>query len=126
MQINILGTEYEIIKGSVLNCPSLKELDGFTDYTVKQIVVLDFGTVEKDDRSVKDFESLQKQVLRHEIIHAFLFESGLNVNSNDVAQWATNEEWWIGSLFNGRSSARHSKRPDVNSYDNCSNRKEQN
>ena len=30
MQINILGTEYEIIKGSVLNCPSLKELDGFT------------------------------------------------------------------------------------------------
>lgn len=114
MQINILGTEYEIIKGSVLNCPSLKELDGFTDYTVKQIVILDFGTVEKDDRSVKDFESLQKQVLRHEIIHAFLFESGLNVNSNDVSQWATNEEWWIGLLFNGRNSARRSKRPDVN------------
>jgi hypothetical protein len=92
MKVNILGTEYEIIKGSVLNCPSLKELDGFTDYTVKQIVVLDFGAVEKDDRSVKDFEFLQKQVLRHEIIHAFLLESGLNVNSNDVKQWATNEE----------------------------------
>ena len=56
MQVNILGTEYEIIKGSVLNCPSLKELDGFTDYTVKQIVVLDFGTVEKDNRSLKNFE----------------------------------------------------------------------
>lgn len=92
MQINILGTEYEIIKGSVLNCPSLKELDGFTDCTVKQIVVLDFGTVEKDNRSLKDFEFLQKEVLRHEIIHAFLFESGLNVNSNDVKQWARNEE----------------------------------
>lgn len=58
MQINILGTEYEIIKGSVLNCPSLKELDGFTDCTVKQIVVLDFGTVEKGNRSFKDFEFL--------------------------------------------------------------------
>lgn len=92
MQINILGTEYEIIKGSVLNCPSLKELDGFTDYTVKQIVVLNFGTVEKDNRSFEDFEFLQKKALRHEIIHAFLFESGLNVNSNDVSQWATNEE----------------------------------
>lgn len=98
MQINILGTEYEIIKGSVLNCPSLKELYGFTDYTVKQIVVLDFRTVEKDNRSFEDFETLQKQVLRHEIIHAFLFESGLNVNSNDVEQWATNEEmvdWFV-------------------------------
>lgn len=114
MQVNILGTEYEIIKGSVLNCPSLKELDGFTDYTVKQIVVLDFGTVEKDNRSLKNFEFLQKKALRHEIIHAFLFESGLNVNSNDVEQWARNEEWWIGLLFNGRNSARRSKRPDVN------------
>lgn len=92
MQINILGTEYEIIKGSVLNCPSLKEFDGLTDYTVKQIVVLDFGTVEKGNRSFKDFEFLQKKALRHEIIHAFLFESGLNVNSNDVEQWARNEE----------------------------------
>ena len=92
MQIYILGTEYEIIKGSVLNFPSLEELDGFTDYTVKQIVILDFGTVEKDNRSLKDFEFLQKKALRHEIIHAFLFESGLNVNSNDVEQWARNEE----------------------------------
>ena len=92
MKVNILGTKYEIIKGSVLNFPSLKELDGFTDYTVKQIVVLNFGTVEKDNRSFEDFEFLQKKALRHEIIHAFLFESGLNVNSNDVEQWARNEE----------------------------------
>lgn len=76
MQVNILGTEYEIIKGSVLNCPSLKELDGFTDYTVKQIVVLDFGTVEKDNRSLKNFEFLQKKALRHEIIHAFYLKAG--------------------------------------------------
>ena len=35
---------------------------------------------------------MQKHVLRHELIHAFLFESGLDQNSNLCESWAINEE----------------------------------
>ena len=33
-----------------------------------------------------------KQTLRHEIVHAFLGESGLSNNSNSIDAWARNEE----------------------------------
>lgn len=38
-----------------------------------------------------------KKTLRHEITHAFLFESGLEDNSNEADAWARNEEMvdWI-------------------------------
>ena len=32
------------------------------------------------------------RVLRHEIIHAYLEESGLSANSNMIPAWAQNEE----------------------------------
>ena len=40
-------------------------------------------------------------VIRHEIIHAFLFESGLAQNTNDVESWAMNEEMvdWLAIQF---------------------------
>ena len=34
----------------------------------------------------------QKRVLRHELIHAYLFESGLGDSSNSCDAWAVNEE----------------------------------
>ena len=38
-----------------------------------------------------------KTTLRHEIVHAFLGESGLSANSNETDAWARNEEMvdWI-------------------------------
>ncbi len=33
-----------------------------------------------------------KATLRHEIVHAFLGESGLSANSNESDAWARNEE----------------------------------
>ena len=41
---------------------------------------------------MKDLEWYEKKILRHEIIHAFLFESGLAENSATSESWATNEE----------------------------------
>jgi hypothetical protein len=39
--------------------------------------------------------------MRHEILHAFLYESGLRENSNKVYAWAENEEMvdWIAIQF---------------------------
>jgi hypothetical protein len=33
-----------------------------------------------------------RRVVRHEIVHAFLMESGLDESSNPADAWATNEE----------------------------------
>lgn len=101
MTINILGTDYEIVNGGQEQYPRLKVVDGYTDTSIKQIVILDFNTIEKDNANIKDFPTLSKKVTRHEIIHAFFYESGLWVNSNVVEQWAMNEEMidWIAIQF---------------------------
>lgn len=101
MTVNILGTDYEIVSGSREKYPRLKVADGYTDTSIKQIVILDFNTLEKDDANIKDFSYLAKKVTRHKIIHAFFYESGLWVNSNDIEGWAMNEEMidWLAIQF---------------------------
>ena len=86
--VNILGTEYEII----IDAPDEmlpEDADGAMDHSVKRIVVAKF---ESDRDSVKDLDVYRKKVLRHEIIHAFLFESGLWNNSGNVTAWGESEE----------------------------------
>ena len=68
MKVDILGTEYTI------SFKTPKE-DSFLEST-KQIVVAE----KSDDNELGDYEWYKKKVLRHEIIHAFLFESGLHEN----------------------------------------------
>lgn len=76
MKINILGTEYTIYELSAAEDFNLKEVDGYCDKTTKKIVI----TTKDDDCNLGDFEVYRKKILRHEIIHAFLFESGLHEN----------------------------------------------
>lgn len=98
--VNILGTDYKImfvpIDSKELNA---KDADGYTDTTVKEIVV---GIFEPDDTTVKDLSFCQRSIIRHEIVHAFLYESGLNVNSEYNGAWAVNEEVvdWIALQHN--------------------------
>lgn len=101
MEINILGTDYEIVSGSREQYPRLKVADGYTDISIKRIVILDCNTLENDDANIKDLASYEQKVTRHEIIHAFFYESGLWVNSNDIEQWAMNEEMidWLAIQF---------------------------
>ena len=97
MKVNILGTEYEIIIGNEEDYPRLRQVDGYTDTSIKKLVILDVGAIKYSDENIKDLTSYQQKVIRHEIIHAFFYESGLWINSNDVKQWAMNEEMvdWI-------------------------------
>lgn len=92
MKVNILGTDYEIIIGNEEDYPRLRQVDGYTDTSIKKLVILDVGTIKDCDGNIKDLTSYQHKVTRHEIIYAFFYESGLWVNSNDVEQWAMNEE----------------------------------
>lgn len=98
MKINILGTEYQIKHTDEGEDPKLRECDGYIDTSIKEIVIAKF---EQDAMSVRDLEVYEKQVLRHEIIHGFLFESGLWGNSGTVDHWGHSEEItdWIALQF---------------------------
>lgn len=85
MKVNILGTEYEIItEANISEYPKLENNLGYTDFSIKQIVI---SKMEPDDDTVEDLTIPKNKTLKHEIIHAFLYESGLDSNS-----WARNEE----------------------------------
>lgn len=87
-QLDILGTEYELQYQSMLEDTKLKNHVGYCEQYSKKIVVSDFEEEKKDDMCVEDVEKLQKSTLRHEIIHAFLGESGLR----GCSEWAECEE----------------------------------
>lgn len=89
--ISILGTDYNI---KFVTEKELEELeaDGICDISIK---VINVGIFEKGN--IADLAEYQKKVLRHEIIHAFLCESGLWECSGSVSSWANNETMvdWI-------------------------------
>lgn len=97
-KVNILGTEYKVLFREETDKPKLRNADGYIDTSIKEIVIAIF---EKDEMSVEDLESYSKKVLRHEIIHGFLYESGLWDNSGNVEAWGQSEEItdWIAIQF---------------------------
>ena len=81
-EIDVLGTVYKIIPKELKNA----DIDGYTDNTSKEIVIrID------NANNVGDFDFLQKKQLRHEIIHAFLSESGLQCNWQHTEQFGHDE-----------------------------------
>lgn len=95
--INILGTPYEIIEQSEKENPKLKDAVGICEQYSKKIVLSDWLSNPTDEMAVENPEEFRKKVLRHEIIHAFLGESGLRNES----EWAENEEMvdWFANQF---------------------------
>lgn len=86
---NILGTEYTVYIESADSDPRYEEMSGWTDWTVKEIHV---GIPKRESDTVKDLSKFRNTTIRHEIIHAYLQESGLDCNSLPCDTWATNEE----------------------------------
>lgn len=80
-KVNILGSEWEIKIGNVIDYPALSEgIDGFADSSTRTIVVDDMKKSQGDIFSKGNIEEYQKNCIRHEIIHAFMEESGLSGN----------------------------------------------
>lgn len=82
IKIDVLGTEY-VVKFKELND---EDIDGFCDNTQKLIVIRS-----DNENKVGDFKYLQKKQLRHEIIHAFMSESGLQCNWQHIEQFGHDE-----------------------------------
>lgn len=92
MRVNILGTYYTI-KYKELGAEGI---DGYCDYTSKEIMIRS-----DNENGVNDFRRLQKKQLRHEVIHAYLSESGLQSNFEHANQWGHEETMidWIAIQF---------------------------
>lgn len=96
MKIDILGTEYRIETHKVSEDSFMEEksLSGYCGEENKLIVVADMSEEKYfEGMDEKEQETYRKKTLRHEIIHAFLNESGLSDSSNQFdGAWAKNEE----------------------------------
>lgn len=88
-KVSILGTEYNIFLTSDEDIfPILKNANGYMDDTVKEIVVKDkFG-----ENEFGNPHALILKNIRHEILHAFMYESGLDFDSAKCGAWAVFEE----------------------------------
>lgn len=86
----ILGKNWNVIFADEKDNAYLSNYEGYTDRTSRKIVIKNQFKNEK--LKLENPAFIIKTTIRHELIHAFLFESGLAYCSNDIEAWATNEE----------------------------------
>lgn len=87
--INVLGTDIRVLFRKENDDPKLKNMVGYFDSSKSLIVV---KILEPDEFSVGDLDKYQIEILRHELLHAFLYEIGLDACASPAESWATNEE----------------------------------
>ena len=84
MRLHILGEVWNLFIRSEQDDERLGSADGYTDTSTRTCVV---EKMTPEAGAKEDLDSYRRQVIRHELLHAFLYESGLEANS-----WAANEE----------------------------------
>jgi len=94
MKVDVLGTEYTVIYRSDEEiCArmgvNIGDCGGYCSAAGKEIAIANLNNCD-DPEPEKD--AVRKTNLRHEIVHAFLNESGLGFNANESSCWAKNEE----------------------------------
>ena len=92
---NVLGTKYkiEVRKISEDECLHKNGWAGYCNETLKLIVIGDVNGEEYENCTDEEKILIEKEVLRHELTHAFLNESGLSSDSLQYSSgWAKNEE----------------------------------
>lgn len=105
MKVNVLGTEYEIVQKDYSDEPLFEKrgIDGYCDDIDKIICVCNMKTFPQwQDETEEYCKKAQNYTLRHEIIHAFFNESGLQESTAAFqGGWAKNEEMvdWIAIQF---------------------------
>lgn len=75
-EINILGTEYKIKQTSDKKDERLIDRDGYCD-VYEKVIGLETDHNWNDPHCINNIDQFYKKIKRHEIIHAFFHESGL-------------------------------------------------
>lgn len=101
-KVNVMGQEYQIVKASRDQYKQCDIADGWCDAYGKKIYYVDPNTDPEHDSVATSSEELVKHILQHEIVHAFLTESGLAISSLVTSgAWAMNEEMVDWIAWNG-------------------------
>ena len=105
MKVDVLGTKYTIRRVNSGQDEFMEKMSfgGYCDDTKKEIVILNMktapGWMDEPDHVVLTKE---RETIRHELVHAFLSESGLSWNTFAAEKaWAKNEEMvdWFAIQF---------------------------
>lgn len=98
VKINVLGAEYSIEYLKRDDDPLFKKriADGYCDQSSRRIVL----RTEDEDDDIDNYSVYLKKNIRHEIVHAFLYESGIGGNFQH-APWGHEETMvdWIAYQF---------------------------
>lgn len=78
--VSILGQNYLIKETTEKETPGIKGLWGLCDFSI-HCIFIDRTIDPNDTRNIADLDRHFNKVLRHEIVHAFLDESGLMENA---------------------------------------------
>lgn len=92
MKINILGQDYEMLMQDEDENPKIAEHDGLVELYSKKIVINKNFDLELPDTAENAIEFID-HVVTHEIVHAFLHESGLNKYTHDevLVDWIASQ-----------------------------------
>lgn len=93
MRVSVLGVPYTLLYRTKAQDKGLEDADGYCDTSTKLCVARKYTAAERrNPNSLQDLDAYSRKVARHELVHAFLYESGLSVNSLSDGPWASNEE----------------------------------
>lgn len=86
LRIDVLGTNYEVITLNKKDKYMIdNNLDGYCDLTSKKIVVCG------NENDFDNQDVYTRNIIRHELIHAFLNESGIPINisfhNENMVEW---------------------------------------
>lgn len=97
MKVNILGEVWKIKFKNAKKDSRLKTADGYTDRTIRTIFIVK----DRGNSGFHNYDEYQKSIIRHEIIHAFLVESGLDNNWQHADQFGHDETMvdWVAMQF---------------------------
>lgn len=99
MKVDILGTEYKILELEDEKFEK-NDADAFCEWWKKEIH-LKKGIEVESDTSMLNLASYKDNVIRHEIVHAFLFESGMCNYERDenIVEWIARNVDKISAAF---------------------------
>ena len=88
--VDVLGIPYSINITPEADDQKLETMDGYTDPSIKRIVISDVHRRPDDPENVQNQDWFQRNIIRHELIHAFVTESGCQDafwHSEDMVRW---------------------------------------
>lgn len=88
--VSVLGARYKIIRTTAERDLRLRGSGGIIDWSTKEILI---NVEEPSSEKMQNLRAVERNSLRHEIVHAFMYESGLAFDSLVYeCGWAKNEE----------------------------------